>query len=116
MYKKTKLINNSNKLHFNVIYDDKIHNNDKLGQFNKIDYTKNKIETVDQKDWARIRKYTNIYESPIKGVYKKPISRAFYKLWELLFHIYINIEKIHVKFLFVCSNFFISSLEKVDFA
>lgn len=98
MYKKTKVINVSNDLHFNILYDNVLNNNIKLGDFNKIDYTKNKIETVNQKDWARIRKYTNIYESPSKGTYKKPISRAFYKLWELLFDydIKCNSETLHL--------------------
>lgn len=59
-----------------------------LGDPYQLNMAKNAINYVDQIEWTKIRKATNIYESPcnignIKN--KKIVSRAFYKLWEILF-------------------------------
>lgn len=48
------------------------------------------INKVDQKVWTKIRKFINIYESPETSKNWKPISRAFYKLREILVDFNIN--------------------------
>jgi 23S rRNA U2552 (ribose-2'-O)-methylase RlmE/FtsJ len=58
-----------------------------IGDPELLNLAKNAIDSVDQIEWTKIRKATNIYESPcnvgnIKN--KKIVSRAFYKLWEIL--------------------------------
>lgn len=72
--------------------------NIKLGDYHKIENIKNKIEYVNQEDWAKIRKYTNNYEAPFYNTKRKVISRAFYKLWEILydFKINCNCETLHL--------------------
>ena len=68
-------------------------NNDEYNNLNSI---KNSIENVNSKDWTRIRKYSNIYESP--GIKGNHVSRAFYKLYEILydFNINCNTETLHL--------------------
>lgn len=61
-----------------------------LGDQKYLKDTKNKIETIDPCIWNKIRKYINTYESPYKTKFDKksklitPISRAYYKLQEIL--------------------------------
>lgn len=45
--------------------------------------TKNLISNIDEKIWSVARKELNPYESPVPG-YKTTVSRAYYKLWEIL--------------------------------
>lgn len=49
--------------------------------------TKNLINNIDINLWNKIRKMTNVYEDPgfyEKNLKNKVISRAFYKLWEIM--------------------------------
>ena len=67
---------------------------------------KNKIESLDENVWIRIRKYINIYESPSENYQQQytrqkkhnPISRAYYKLKEILidFKINCNCNSFHI--------------------
>jgi len=79
---------------FNVRFCEVLFNDHSLGDSSIIDLTKNKIGQIDQDIWSRFRKYSNIYEQPkIKNYTKiKPISRAYYKLWEILHDFNISCE------------------------
>lgn len=54
-----------------------------LGNFSDLLFTKNLISNVNERVWSSARKDLNPYESPIQG-YKNTVSRAYYKLWEIL--------------------------------
>lgn len=99
-YKKlNKALISESEIKIDIEYTDKpISYNITLGDFNKIDKIKNKIDDVNQEDWTKIRKYTNKYESPFYNTSRKVISRAFYKLWELLldYKISCNSETLHL--------------------
>lgn len=99
MYKNKQLKKCENVLQFNILYtDNDILNNHQFGDFDKLDAIKNKIDNVDQDKWTRIRKYTNNYEAPFYNTNKKVISRAFYKLWEIIhdYKINCNTETLHL--------------------
>jgi 23S rRNA U2552 (ribose-2'-O)-methylase RlmE/FtsJ len=56
--------------------------------FFEIKNIKDKIGSIDHKDWINARKFMNIYEYPkvnYNGYFLPPVSRAYYKLWEILF-------------------------------
>jgi 23S rRNA U2552 (ribose-2'-O)-methylase RlmE/FtsJ len=57
-----------------------------LGYDEKITHAKNAINSVNVFKWIKTRKFTNLYEFSVNNKYLDffPISRAFYKLWELL--------------------------------
>lgn len=57
-----------------------------LGYSPKIDETKNKISSIKYKKWTNLRKISNDFEFPCEDEYKipRPISRAFFKLCEIL--------------------------------
>jgi 23S rRNA U2552 (ribose-2'-O)-methylase RlmE/FtsJ len=76
------------------IYKEEINCNEKiLGYDNIYTEVKNKIDTVNINIWNRIRRYTNNYEFPLKrSGYVSPISRAFFKMWEMI-HDYKLIKK-----------------------
>jgi 23S rRNA U2552 (ribose-2'-O)-methylase RlmE/FtsJ len=63
-----------------------------LGDQSRIIEVKDKIEKIDPVIWTKIRKYLNIYESPFRNLnyLKKPVSRAYYKLQEILIDFDIN--------------------------
>lgn len=69
-----------------------------LGYDLLLDEAKNKIDLIDPKEWSIIRKNTNKYEFPVNPRIRKPVSRAFYKLWEMLmdFNLNINTESFHI--------------------
>lgn len=101
MYPNKKLKKASIQTNINVQYthtDVSIPRNPNLGYYVEIDKVKNKIEKVNQSDWTRIRKYTNKYESPLYNSSRKVISRAFYKLWEMMhdYNIQCNGETLHL--------------------
>lgn len=60
--------------------------NQKIFGFNSIiDDTKKRISNVDPYKWAKTRKFTNVYEFPHTHMVKgRAISRAFFKLWEIM--------------------------------
>lgn len=64
--------------------------------FNRIDLVKNKINHINQQDWVRVRKHSNTYEAPCCD--KKIVSRAFYKLWEIIqdYSVCSNSESLHL--------------------
>jgi 23S rRNA U2552 (ribose-2'-O)-methylase RlmE/FtsJ len=69
------------------IYSDEININEKtLGYSEKYINVKNKIDLVNIHTWNQIRRYTNNYEFPLKRKESEetPISRAFFKMWEIL--------------------------------
>ena len=100
MYPNKKLTADKRELlNLNVKYTySAIPRNTNLGNYIEIDKVKNKIEKVDQTDWTRVRKYTNKYEAPLYNSPRKVISRAFYKLWELMhdYNIQCNGETLHL--------------------
>jgi len=77
-----------------IIFSENIIHDLSLGDSEKIDNAKNKIENVDQQEWSRFRKYSNIYEFPRLSKYNifKPISRAYYKIWEIIFDYNIDCD------------------------
>jgi len=79
---------------FSIIFSKNVVHDKLLGDSEKIDNAKNKIEGVDQKEWSKSRKYSNIYEYPRLYKYNnfKPISRAYYKIWEIIFDFNINCD------------------------
>jgi 23S rRNA U2552 (ribose-2'-O)-methylase RlmE/FtsJ len=85
---------------FDITFSQNLFNDPALGDSSIIDSTKNKIGQIDQDIWSRFRKYSNIYEQPkIKNYTKnKPISRAYYKLWEILhdFNIECDSSTFHI--------------------
>jgi 23S rRNA U2552 (ribose-2'-O)-methylase RlmE/FtsJ len=69
------------------IYSDKINiNEETLGYSENYINVKNKIDLVNINTWNQIRRYTNNYEFPLKRRTggESPISRAFFKMWEIL--------------------------------
>lgn len=57
----------------------------KLGYDKSLNDTKNKISNMKYSKWTRIRKLTNNYEFPHDGTkIARPISRAFFKLMEII--------------------------------
>ena len=54
-----------------------------IGDSTDLVITKNFISNIDEKRWSVARKELNPYESPVSG-YKTTVSRAYYKLWEIL--------------------------------
>lgn len=57
----------------------------KLGYDEKLNITKDKISKIDYSVWTKLRKSFNQYEFPLdKTKIKKPISRAFFKLIEMI--------------------------------
>lgn len=99
MSKDFKLRKNSDDiLLFDVKFDKDVKQNIKYGNFSKLDNVKSKIDIVDQDDWTKIRKISNVYEAPFYKASKKIISRAFYKLWEILYdyNISCNTETLHL--------------------
>jgi 23S rRNA U2552 (ribose-2'-O)-methylase RlmE/FtsJ len=77
-----------------VIYKNEINcNEEMLGYDERYTEVKNKIDKVNINIWNRIRRYTNNYEFPLKRSGNvSPISRAFFKMWEMI-HDYKLIEK-----------------------
>lgn len=69
-----------------------------LGDNKTLERSKNKIEKIDQNKWTKIRKFVNIYENPGTKSKNKPISRAYFKLKEILidFKINLNSETFHI--------------------
>jgi 23S rRNA U2552 (ribose-2'-O)-methylase RlmE/FtsJ len=69
------------------IYSDEINiNEETLGYSEEYINVKNKIDLVNINTWNKIRRYTNNYEFPLKrrDSEEDPISRAFFKMWEIL--------------------------------
>lgn len=98
---KHRKLNQANleNLIFNIKYTrEPVEYNIKLGDYDKIEKIKNKIDEVDQAQWTKVRKFSNKYESPFYITNRKVISRAYYKLWELLFdyRINCNTESLHL--------------------
>jgi 23S rRNA U2552 (ribose-2'-O)-methylase RlmE/FtsJ len=64
----------------------------------KINDKKNSIGKIDSQTWLFARKLVNVYEYPkikneycaSRGVVKSPVSRAYYKLWEILQDFQVN--------------------------
>ena len=54
-----------------------------LGYRDIIDETKDKISTMNGNTWSKLRKTTNTLEYPVSGK-DRPISRAFFKLLEIM--------------------------------
>jgi cap1 methyltransferase len=54
-----------------------------LGDSSDLILTKNLISNINEKTWSVARKELNPYESPVPG-YKTTVSRAYYKLWEII--------------------------------
>lgn len=67
-------------------------------QVRKIKDKKNKIGSIDPSTWLFARKLVNVYEYPkikneyciSRGIVKSPVSRAYYKLWEILQDFNVN--------------------------
>ena len=62
-------------------------NEERLGYTTKYTDVKNKIDKIDIKTWNQVRRYTNNFEFPLKrnnGNSYNPISRAFFKMWEMI--------------------------------
>lgn len=58
-----------------------------LGFEKKFNDVKNKIDSIDYNTWNKVRRFSNNYEFPLTHKNRhnlKPISRAFFKLWEIL--------------------------------
>lgn len=73
-------------------------NQDCLGYDNQLIYIKNQIDDIDINLWNQVRRYTNNFEFPLKrNVGCNPISRAFFKLWEILSE--MEIPDTHTNFL-----------------
>lgn len=98
MYRKFKINKVTDIPQLCVSQSDTLKTNNLLGDVGRLDRTRNKIGRVNNKEWSCIRKYTNIYEHPVCSHKEYPISRAFYKLWELLcdFHINCNGDTLHL--------------------
>ncbi len=71
-------------LKFDIKFAKIVKQNKDYGDFTKLDETRSKIDTVDQDEWTKIRKISNMYEAPFFKPNKKIISRAFYKIWEII--------------------------------
>ena len=71
---------------FNILLDNvnNIGYNNLLGDSSMVVIAKNKIEKVDKYIWTKIRKYINVYENPGYSLRIKPVSRAYYKLKEII--------------------------------
>jgi len=100
MYNCLTFINQSNLLDWNIKYSKEIPNLKSLGYNETLNKVKNKIGSISSEDWSRIRKFTNLFEFPHsqRSNNTKPISRAFFKLWEILsdFDIKINKSSVHI--------------------
>lgn len=91
----------NNKLKNELIIKTEINKNNnnklkELGYTNELIDTKNKINNINLDDWYKIRKYTNKYEYPNISI--NPISRAYFKLWEIIIDLDLNInsESLHL--------------------
>ncbi len=62
---------------------------------NNLEETKNKLSSVNQNTWVKTRKMINAYEFPFNSekLKSKPISRAFFKILEIIKDNNINITK-----------------------
>lgn len=66
----------------------------------KIKAKKNKIGKIDSQTWLFARKLVNVYEYPrikteyciSRGIVRTPVSRAYYKLWEILHDFKVNCD------------------------
>lgn len=70
-----------------------------LGYSSTLDKTKNKISTIKYSKWTSLRKLVNDFEFPYdKTKIQKPISRAFFKLLEMLIEhsLDINCNTLHL--------------------
>jgi len=71
---------------FDILIDNtsNIEYNDLLGDSSMVVIAKNKIEKIDKYTWTKIRKYINVYENPGYALKIRPVSRAYYKLKEII--------------------------------
>jgi 23S rRNA U2552 (ribose-2'-O)-methylase RlmE/FtsJ len=85
MLKETKfLLPQATTLKFKQKKEDRFAKVSILGYRKEIDETKNKISKLSNETWTRLRKMTNPLEYPYVNTKPKPVSRAFFKLVELI--------------------------------
>jgi 23S rRNA U2552 (ribose-2'-O)-methylase RlmE/FtsJ len=80
-------------LNFKISKGDRERQLSKIGYDPILDITKNKISSVPHTRWSRLRKLLNTMEFPFDSKkIQKPISRAYFKLLELVVDLDININ------------------------
>jgi cap2 methyltransferase len=85
MLKETRfLIPSAETITIKVLSKDRTKKNNLLGYSPNIEETKNKISLIKPEAWIRLRKLTNPLDYPFKSGLSRPISRAFFKMLEII--------------------------------
>lgn len=87
MYEQNRFIlTKVENLHFKIVKGDRTRTIPILHPNNILEETKDKLSLIDQNVWVKTRKIINLYEFPYnpEKLKTKPISRAFFKMLELI--------------------------------